>query len=409
LFHFDWAHPHASIYGKSLTDEALHIRFDFPKLKNLSASRWAIHHFLDAVESSFQTASILREKLPALIDTLSFVDYFLVQELAKNPDGLKTSAYFYRRQASMEDPLPPLCAGPVWDFDLAFDNVAYEAHNVPEGWAFQQVGPMSNVRLLPVWWHSLFADAHFRQLCRQRLAELDALFSPVQVQTLLEKNAFLYGAAMARDREMWSHTELAQEAGPLRRTAQEDLRRIVQFYDARMHWMAAHLDSASVIVAEAGRKAAQVQTDLQPNEKQEVALHLPQVLYEVKEAQFYRCEVINRYGERPVEPWLWMEQGDSLRFSTAGWPPGAYYLEVTPEIPHYRPERYDLMPLTSYAPYYLHPQILSSAPLPTVSYVIHPFESGVMAQSLIFKANPFAQSYDGCVVRIIVGEAENGQ
>lgn len=52
----------------------------------------------------------------AIFDTDSFLRYFMVQELTGNPDGF-WSTYFYK------DRLDPLFhAGPVWDFDIAFDN-----------------------------------------------------------------------------------------------------------------------------------------------------------------------------------------------------------------------------------------------------------------------------------------------
>ncbi|MDE6246609.1 MAG: CotH kinase family protein [Muribaculaceae bacterium] len=52
----------------------------------------------------------------AMFDAESFIKYFLVQELTGNPDGF-WSTYFYKDR--LDDKLH---AGPVWDFDIAFDN-----------------------------------------------------------------------------------------------------------------------------------------------------------------------------------------------------------------------------------------------------------------------------------------------
>ena len=61
------------------------------------------------------------QSVPVLpIDTASFVDYFIVQELCQNaePNGPR-SVYLHVRNGK-------LFAGPVWDFDLAFINVGVD-------------------------------------------------------------------------------------------------------------------------------------------------------------------------------------------------------------------------------------------------------------------------------------------
>jgi hypothetical protein len=51
------------------------------------------------------------------IDRASWVDFHLLQVLAKNPDGLERSAYFHKDRGGK------LKAGPVWDFDRAMGSV----------------------------------------------------------------------------------------------------------------------------------------------------------------------------------------------------------------------------------------------------------------------------------------------
>ncbi len=52
----------------------------------------------------------------SMLDTDSFLKFFMVQELSGNPDGF-WSTYMYK------DRLDPIFhTGPVWDFDIAFDN-----------------------------------------------------------------------------------------------------------------------------------------------------------------------------------------------------------------------------------------------------------------------------------------------
>ena len=61
-------------------------------------------------------------------DLDSFVDWYLINEIAKNNDAvLYTSCYMNHNEGGK------LCMGPVWDFDIAFGNVNYNDNDKPEG------------------------------------------------------------------------------------------------------------------------------------------------------------------------------------------------------------------------------------------------------------------------------------
>lgn len=53
------------------------------------------------------------------IDLTSFVQKYLVEEISKNYDGGVTSSFFYKPQDALSN---RICAGPVWDYDVAFGN-----------------------------------------------------------------------------------------------------------------------------------------------------------------------------------------------------------------------------------------------------------------------------------------------
>ncbi|NRA12418.1 MAG: CotH kinase family protein [Crocinitomicaceae bacterium] len=125
---YSMGYEHGSI-GKRV----LNYDFVYPKRKKL---KWKIryeaqeqlslmgHAFeellhLDSVGRSYKHYS-------EVVDINSFVDYFLVNELCKNPDGLKTSMYLYRYSNYLNDSvLPKIFIGPIWDMDLGLANVEY--------------------------------------------------------------------------------------------------------------------------------------------------------------------------------------------------------------------------------------------------------------------------------------------
>ncbi|CAD7695843.1 unnamed protein product [Ostreobium quekettii] len=88
-----------------------------------------------------------RNQWTPYIDEGSFVDYFLITEMSKNPDGYRGSTYFHK------DAGGPLVAGPAWDYNEAYGQCCgypiegYDNDGIstgvsggsaisPEGWRF---------------------------------------------------------------------------------------------------------------------------------------------------------------------------------------------------------------------------------------------------------------------------------
>ena len=97
------------------------------------------------------------------IDVESLINYYIVQELAKNVDGnMRGSCYMaLRRNGKIEMPL-------VWDFDLAFGNADYIIDEGadspgPEGWFIKTCSP---------WFDRLFEDPYFVSELKKRWNEL---------------------------------------------------------------------------------------------------------------------------------------------------------------------------------------------------------------------------------------------
>jgi len=101
------------------------------------------------------------------IDVDSFINYLILVEFTKNADALKTSTYFYK------DKLGKINMGPIWDYDLAFGNMAYWGGPYEYGWQFQWM-PGTGEREIPFWWKRLMQDPVFRQKFQNRWFELRA-------------------------------------------------------------------------------------------------------------------------------------------------------------------------------------------------------------------------------------------
>lgn len=128
------------------------------------------------------------------LDAKSWVDYALIQELLKNTDGYRLSAYFYKDRDSVDKRLK---MGPIWDFNISMGIGDYCDGANHAGWAkdFNSVCP-SDPFQIHFWWAKLWSEKRFVSLLKKRWTELRAglwsdqnLFLPMDSFTLLLNEA----------------------------------------------------------------------------------------------------------------------------------------------------------------------------------------------------------------------------
>lgn len=110
---------------------------------------------------------------PKYLDVGSFVDFTLLNEMAKNVDGYRLSTFMYKDRDE-KDPL--LHAGPVWDFNIAFGNCNYCGADATSGWQVFDFNQLCNTDgwVNQFWWTKLWEDGHYRKRLRDRWKELRA-------------------------------------------------------------------------------------------------------------------------------------------------------------------------------------------------------------------------------------------
>ncbi|MBO4879768.1 MAG: CotH kinase family protein [Clostridia bacterium] len=140
------------------------------------------------------------------VDTPSWIDFIIVQELAKNIDGnLKTSCYMYKQ--AQDDHL--YMTAP-WDFDLAYGNPettwnnADHQHNdyydCPDA---QSPADFMTINSSCPWFDHLYDDhEEFRAALMEKYAEYRRSMIPFMLRTLDSQGAYLYEAAVRND-NMW--------------------------------------------------------------------------------------------------------------------------------------------------------------------------------------------------------------
>ncbi len=101
----------------------VHFIHDYPAPDTITAQqRTYIAAYVDSLEDALYGADFADPVLGyrAYLDEASFINYFLVNEVARNADGFKKSVFFHKDKNSNGGKLK---AGPVWDFDWAWKNI----------------------------------------------------------------------------------------------------------------------------------------------------------------------------------------------------------------------------------------------------------------------------------------------
>jgi len=102
----------------------VHFIYEYPSADSITVQQKSyISSYIDSLEDALYSPNFADPNVGyrKYLDTKSFIDYFLINELSRNADGFKKSAFFHKNKYSKGGKLK---AGPVWDFDWAWKDIA---------------------------------------------------------------------------------------------------------------------------------------------------------------------------------------------------------------------------------------------------------------------------------------------
>ena len=154
-------------------------------------------------------------------DVDSFVDWFLINEIAKNVDAQWYSSIFLHWI-----PGEKIKMGPIWDFDLGFGNVDYADATFPEGWWVRWND----------WISRMLEDPAFAERVKERYAYFDSQRPAIKQN--IETWSQSLNLAQAENDSIWQ--TLGEYVWPnpvVYDTYQEEVDHLVDWLDTRMDWL----------------------------------------------------------------------------------------------------------------------------------------------------------------------------
>lgn len=152
-----------------------------------------------AFQSTFTDTSIGYRKFA---DINSFVDHFLVNEISRNVDGYRLSAFLYKDKESNGG---KLMAGPLWDYNIAYGNADYCNGGSTTGYAldFNNDCPGDGWQI-PFWWYRMMNDSNFVNIAKCRYNELRTnVLSDQYIEDFIDSVAVVLDEAQQRNFQKW--------------------------------------------------------------------------------------------------------------------------------------------------------------------------------------------------------------
>lgn len=169
----------------------------------------SIRQVFDAVEDKlYNGESLLQDLYDKYINLDSYVDYYMVYELCMNaePNGPRSCYMFLGKDGKLH-------AGPVWDFDLAFENMGLDNGGDirPERFHLKDVRNLTVDSLYDsraLWYDRLLKDSTFRNRLSERWTELRPRF--VSLADSLDKWKQMIEPSAIADQQMWGDKDPAR-------------------------------------------------------------------------------------------------------------------------------------------------------------------------------------------------------
>ena len=175
----------------------------YPKYDQIvNEQKYYIRKFLTEAENTLNGESFrdLTDGFRKYLDTKSFVDFQIIQELGNNVDGYRYSTFFHKDKDSKGGKLK---AGPLWDFDLCYGNVDYADFNLAtDTWLYPKFQDMYGGRMH--WWARMMEDFGYRASFAARWKELrKGPFSTDSIMDYIDNTIDGLGEAVDRNFERW--------------------------------------------------------------------------------------------------------------------------------------------------------------------------------------------------------------
>ena len=218
-------------------------RYSYPSFDSIQPQQdMYIQHVVDTLENRLYGTSPIDSTwgYRPKINSSSFVDYLLCNEMSWNNDGFKKSMFFHKNKDSHD---PTLHAGPIWDFDWSLKRMPWTPTDY-SGWMYPADPCGGDVLFLP-WWKIMMTDTIFQNevKCHWEYFRQHAFHSD-SIDHYIDSMALMLNQAQQHHFTRWSILGInvgTPEAPPFSLSYQEEIDTLKSITRKRMLWIDANL------------------------------------------------------------------------------------------------------------------------------------------------------------------------
>ncbi len=164
------------------------------------------------------------------IDVMSFVEWFIINEIAKNYDAaFYTSCFMHYRMGGK------ISMGPIWDFDLAYGNYPHDhgkkVANSTDGFYIKNIP----------WYNRLFQDPYFVEMVKKRF---NSYYNQRHiVYDHIKENCTLLQQRIALENKLWGQLCLkSSKDNNVQEQHRKEAEKLIAWIEARMVWLKKNID-----------------------------------------------------------------------------------------------------------------------------------------------------------------------
>ena len=189
----------------SSTGKTIRFLYDYPAAADIVPQQSAyLQAYVDSTETALAATTFANPTTgyAKYLDVNSFIDYFLLNEVSRNVDGLRLSTYLYKNRRSEGG---KLVAGPAWDYNIAWWNANYCSGNLSTGWAYNFNSVCgTDPNQVPFWWARLLQDPNFTAALKCRWTDLrQTVLHTDSLNQYIDANVTLINEAQGRHFTAW--------------------------------------------------------------------------------------------------------------------------------------------------------------------------------------------------------------
>ncbi len=307
--------------------QTIFFQYDYPKAAEItSQQRSYIQQYIANFEGTLFSTDFTNPVTgyTRFIDSESFIDFFIANEISKNVDGYRLSTYLHKDKDSNGGKLK---MGPIWDFNLGFGNANYCTQGNPEGWVtnFNSVCPQ-DFWLIPFWWNRLQQDKDYRSKLAARWESLRGnQFKTGKILAYIDSVATVLNAE-SQQRNFTRWPVMGQYVWPnyyIGSSFQAEVDWLKNWVVNRMNWLDTNMPQVITDVEE----VLDFELSIYPNPFQQEL----EVKYTMQHPGTFSFQVFDMLGRQVISEGESREQPGTyqLKLPNQDLPEGVYYYKAT--------------------------------------------------------------------------------